>query len=344
MERTLRGLLARAFFCRLPIRVRFHVVVLGVLVLTDSAWAQPSGQVPDRTADEYLAKGLSLYERDQFDQAILEFHAGYQASGRPEFLFAIAQAMRRSGDCAGAITYYQKFVAKKPPAKQVEAARMHIRGCRQEMAGPSVTEARGAGGAPDIRKGSTGQRGRKAGGTGRSSSGGLIDVDTGQLSASRTPASARPAAPEGTAPSPSAGAGAAPRSVPQEADTGSDPMEVVTRPGYTRRPIAPWYHDMVGDVLLGTGVAGATLGIGLLVASGKAHDSARAASTYLDYDLHVNRAQRYRIWGVVSLASASVMIAGSLYRFYRHGEAEEGHSISVTPLSGGVIFSYGGEL
>lgn len=91
-----------------------------------------------RRADRLLAKGLAHYEARRFEQAIAAFRAGFRAESRPEFLFALAQAERRSGDCSSAIVYYQRFLATSPARSQARAARDHLEACQKALgSGPA---------------------------------------------------------------------------------------------------------------------------------------------------------------------------------------------------------------
>ena len=86
-----------------------------------------------RRADRHLSRGLAYYDGRQFESAIAEFLAGYDVDPRPAFLFALGQSERRSGDCASATVYYRRFLTTSPPDRQVQAATMHLEGCKQAL-------------------------------------------------------------------------------------------------------------------------------------------------------------------------------------------------------------------
>lgn len=119
---------------------RYTVAVL-VCVLAASAdpqslYAQSSDSAErqrTRRAKRYLDRGLAYYEQRQFERAIAEFLTGYEIDPQPQFLFALGQSERRSGDCASARVYYQRFLATSPPARQVAAANMQLRACRAAL-------------------------------------------------------------------------------------------------------------------------------------------------------------------------------------------------------------------
>lgn len=84
-------------------------------------------------ADTHLRRGVEFYAEKQYELAIIEFRAGYGIDPRPEFLFALAQAERLSGDCASAVVYYQRFLDTGPDANQTEAARINMRRCTRAL-------------------------------------------------------------------------------------------------------------------------------------------------------------------------------------------------------------------
>lgn len=83
--------------------------------------------------DTHLQRGIEFYAEKQFELAIVEFRAGYAIDPRPDFLFALAQAERLSGDCPTAIIYYRRFLETGPTANQAEAARVNMRRCERAL-------------------------------------------------------------------------------------------------------------------------------------------------------------------------------------------------------------------
>jgi tetratricopeptide (TPR) repeat protein len=118
---------------------RTVAVVAVVCTLTAPAVAGP--------ADDQLALGLARYEAGDFGGAMEAFDAGYAVEPRPAFLFAAAQAARRSGDCRRAIGYYDRFLAGDPSESQAEAAREQRDRCA-EILPPEPAPAPVAAGRP----------------------------------------------------------------------------------------------------------------------------------------------------------------------------------------------------
>jgi len=101
---------------------RITAIAVALSLGVSVARAAPDDE-PPISADDYLRVGLERYEAEDFEAAIQAFAAGYAIEPRPAFLFAAAQAERRSGDCRSAIIYYDRFIATSPPQSQVTAAR-----------------------------------------------------------------------------------------------------------------------------------------------------------------------------------------------------------------------------
>lgn len=231
------------------------LAVLLIVLAAAPLCAEDSTESMQR-ADEYLARGLEHYEARDFEAAITAFLSGHAAEPRPQFLFALGQAERRSGDCESALVYYERFLATRPSGAQVRATRMHIAGCQAALvSGPD--------GAP--------------------------------VSKSVASPASRP---------------------------------------------APWYHDTLGDALLGAGVVSAIAGAGFLIGGELARDRVGVSATYAEHDRHMARAERYRLYGAISLGTAAALAAGAVYRFTHRGDARE---LAIAPGSGGgLAISYGG--
>ncbi len=89
-------------------------IALALVTLTASAaMAQPA---QPQTAEEHYEAGKRFYAVNEFDKAIAEFKAAYTLQADPNILFNIAQAMRKKGDCVGAIEFYNKFLKESPNA------------------------------------------------------------------------------------------------------------------------------------------------------------------------------------------------------------------------------------
>lgn len=82
-----------------------------ILLCAASAHAQPA-----KTADEYFEESKKLYTIEKYDEAVAALKKAYELSPDPAYLFNIAQALRKKGDCTGAIGYYRKYLRDSPDA------------------------------------------------------------------------------------------------------------------------------------------------------------------------------------------------------------------------------------
>lgn len=117
---------------------------------TARAQARPSTEQPSQgditaRATAHLQRGVELYGQKDYELAIAEFHAGFAIDPRPEFLFALAQAERLSGDCPTAIVYYRRFLDTEPDPNQADAARVNMKRCTRALeSGPEGRRPRPA--------------------------------------------------------------------------------------------------------------------------------------------------------------------------------------------------------
>jgi hypothetical protein len=120
------------------LRTAAHVIAL-LAVLELAAVAGPhvppvddgasSSTVSPTTADDWMKLGLERYESGDFKGAVDAFLVGNGIDPRPAFLFAIAQAERRRGNCKASVVYYQRFLATGPAEEQAAAARQQKHRC-----------------------------------------------------------------------------------------------------------------------------------------------------------------------------------------------------------------------
>jgi len=96
-----------------------------------------------KRVDTHLRRGIEFYAEKQYELAIVEFRAGFALDPRRDFLFALAQAERLSGDCPTAVIYYKRFVQTNPSDHQREAARVNMKRCGRALeSGPSGRPAK----------------------------------------------------------------------------------------------------------------------------------------------------------------------------------------------------------
>jgi hypothetical protein len=117
--------------------VRVLVVIAAVVALGSTARA-------DSTPEQLFAEAQAAYDQHDYATAVVKWQESYRLSGEGELLFDVAQAMRLSGDCRGAIASYRRFieVARIDQADQVAMAKDFVREleswCRDPSPPPSV--------------------------------------------------------------------------------------------------------------------------------------------------------------------------------------------------------------
>jgi tetratricopeptide (TPR) repeat protein len=112
------------------------------LVIVSPTWAQSNST--SRAQKHYL-KGEKLFSLGQFDDALKQYQAAYDAEPFPEFLFNMAQCHRNLGDYEQAVDQYREYLDKKPNAEnrqQVEATigKLEREIARQRARDPRLTE------------------------------------------------------------------------------------------------------------------------------------------------------------------------------------------------------------
>src|SRR5690242_4138817 len=101
---------------------------LALLLLVQSA---PVEMKPEARA--HLERGLRLYDAHDYAQAVDEFTRGFELDPRPEFLYALGQAERLSGDCEHALASYERFLRTSPSEAQVASTQKNIERCQAEL-------------------------------------------------------------------------------------------------------------------------------------------------------------------------------------------------------------------
>jgi len=83
------------------------------------AWAAPLHARVDQKAIArgrvHFEMGREYYAQGHYDDAIREFQAGYELTGKPQFLINLGQSYRGKEDFAKACELYEKFLELAPP-------------------------------------------------------------------------------------------------------------------------------------------------------------------------------------------------------------------------------------
>ena len=106
-------------------RARSMFLVVGLAAV---AFAGPS-----RESKEHYDKGMVAYNTQDWPAAIRELRLAYQRDQRPEYLFALAQSQRLSGDCESAVFSYKAFL-RNASSRQTTVVEGLVKTCVDELA------------------------------------------------------------------------------------------------------------------------------------------------------------------------------------------------------------------
>jgi tetratricopeptide (TPR) repeat protein len=111
--------------------MKASLALLLIPLLCDLAGAnpEPAPRAMSAAARPYFERGAASYAAGAYAEAIEAFEQGRRLDSHPDFLYAEAQAYRRSGDCTRAISLYQSFLATHPPEEEAERARANMERC-----------------------------------------------------------------------------------------------------------------------------------------------------------------------------------------------------------------------
>jgi hypothetical protein len=105
-------------------------VLLLALIAPRASLADPPDTKPTAAADAvgraHFQRGQRLSASGQYAAAYREFAAGYAATGRPLFLFNMAEAARASGEAAKARESYLEFLRVDPKSALAATARTRL--------------------------------------------------------------------------------------------------------------------------------------------------------------------------------------------------------------------------
>lgn len=94
---------------------------------------EPARAVAEAARSE-LDLGLDAYGRGDFAEALVHFERSYAEKPDPATLYAWAQASRSAGQCAQAITLYQRFIDGGAAGASRDAALQNRARCREQLA------------------------------------------------------------------------------------------------------------------------------------------------------------------------------------------------------------------
>jgi tetratricopeptide (TPR) repeat protein len=111
-------------------RAMRKLAFLIILFVSSTALAQQNNA---KVAEQHFNQGQKAYTAGEYDKAMKEFLAAYQAFPANTLLFNIGQTYRMQGDHEKALAYYQKYVEFEPNGGQVGEAKQHIQELKAEV-------------------------------------------------------------------------------------------------------------------------------------------------------------------------------------------------------------------
>jgi tetratricopeptide (TPR) repeat protein len=125
-------------------------LILALVAAPRASAADPDGKVgvaADASGRAHFQRGQRLSAQGDYAAAYREFEAGYAATGRPLFLFNMAEAARATGDVARARENYLAFLRVEP--NSALAATAHARLADLDRAGGAAVITAPEGPRPD---------------------------------------------------------------------------------------------------------------------------------------------------------------------------------------------------
>ena len=103
-------------------------ILAAVIGLATSAAADNAG--------ELMKKGIDLYKAGKYDEAAKVLKDAYDVDGKPETLFALAQAQRLAGDCTSAAANYHKVISQVSDMNVAKLVQQNLALCEKDEPKP----------------------------------------------------------------------------------------------------------------------------------------------------------------------------------------------------------------
>jgi len=117
------------------------VVSIGVLVgLSLSTLAHAGDAASNAKARAHFRTGMARYVLNHYEEAILEFEAGYASDPIPAFLFNLAQCHAKAGRKEKAIEFYRKYLDMGAPTQDAIMVQEAIERLERELRAPPPVE------------------------------------------------------------------------------------------------------------------------------------------------------------------------------------------------------------
>ncbi len=253
-------------------------------------------------AKKHMEKGAKAHKAGNFDVALTELQAAYDLDPQPKLLFAIAQVQVKLDNCPGAISNYEKYIATEKDKQKKAVVKQAIEACNAKIAAATPPPAAEPAPPPTTPEPA------------------IVATE---------PPPPEPIAPPPVEPTP-----------PPVDDNPLPPSRpvMVDRPARGR---SPWYKDVLGDVLVVSGVASGAASVFMYMGARSKLDDAEDAATLADYNGLVDDAKSQRTLSVVLAGGGALLITAGIIRYTMRSNGEP-RGVAVAPTAGGGLITWSG--
>jgi len=318
------------------------VIAMSIVCLAGDAFADPAAD-----AKAHVERATELHSRGNYGDAANELAIAYSLDPAPDMLFALGQLSAKVNHCARAVQYYKRFLASKPEAQAAAAASEAIEACKS--AAESSPE-------PDHVAAATAAH-----------SAGKYDVAEaelivaysldpkpdllyalGQVHVQRTQCPQAITYYERFLAAQSEGAPAAQakeaiqkcRTNPEGvADAKPAPLDIPS-PKDQGGASEPFYKDIIGDALVGGGIACAALGGFMYTQALGKLDDAEKAPTYPEQQALVDSAHQKRTLALALGGAGVALIGGGVVKYMLHARTERVGAVAIVPTAHGSFVTW----
>ncbi len=114
------------------IRLGFVFLILAAALARPAVATEPPS--PSEQARKHFEEGTKAFNLGEFQRAVTEYKAAYNAKPDPVFLYNIAQAYRLANDLTNALFFYRSFLRNAPDAPNRREVDGRIRTLEQQLA------------------------------------------------------------------------------------------------------------------------------------------------------------------------------------------------------------------
>lgn len=293
-----------------------RISLLLVLVLAARADADPKAE-----AKQHIKKAMAFHGEGKLAESLDELTLAYALDPQPDVLYAIGQVHIQLGDCMQAISFYERFLASKPPPKKnaAAAAREAIRVCKTNPPKPPEPK-----------------------------------VETKPEAKPEEPKPEPEVEPKPEEPNPEPKVEPKVETKPANPDT-EDPVfkkhtkrtghagiERVPQPERPDGGGTPFYKDVIGDVLVGGGVVAGALGVMFYVQMRGKLDDAENAPTYDEHDDSRAAAASKRNLALGFGAGAVVLVGAGIARYILRDDGSRNGGVAIAPTTDGGVVTFMG--